>query len=229
MGETRWFTARSSFLMVPKTLLAASIAGILVTAATGFALTQGESEPTQPRSVAGPAARAAEAKLPVFNLTWNGYYKLGLADCGVMMFYCPAHTYETEPFVEPLAKAGVRVDIPADTSVLEFELRWKGAEKLHFMIHGPMKADHSMPSYMGMGGTQGLICLAIPAKEIVPGMWEAMAHAGSMGPQDTAFTILVNGEGAPGAKVRSGPHGHPIHEEWTMDMKQSAGCRAAGP
>jgi len=163
----------------------------------------------------------------VFNLTWTGHYKLGLADCIMLVVtgFCPAHTYETEPLVEPVAKAGVRVDIPANVSWLEFELRWQGNERLHLMIHGPMKADHSMPSYMAMGGSPGRACIAIPTAQILPGMWEVMAHAGSPGYQDTPFKILINGEGAKDAKLRAGPHGHPVREDWSMDMKQAVGCR----
>ncbi|MBI2078549.1 MAG: hypothetical protein HYT80_09325 [Euryarchaeota archaeon] len=209
-------------VMVPNPILAAAIVGIVVTAGAGVALVDFDKTPENP---AAPAAIVDPAmpRRPSFNLSWNGYYKLGLADCA--MIACPAHTHETEPLVEPLAKAGVRVDIPANTTVLEFELRWKGNEQLHLMIHAPMKSDHSMPSYMAMGGAPGRLCLSVPAAQIVPGMWELMAHAGSMGYQDTTFTIHANGEGGPGAKVRSGPHGHPVQEDWKMEMKQGQACR----
>ena len=205
----------------------AALAGILLTAATGIGIAvTGPGEAKTEPETAKPANINIPVQ-PVFNLTWTGHYKLGLADCIMLVVtgFCPAHTYETEPLVEPVAKAGVRVDIPANVSWLEFELRWQGNERLHLMIHGPMKADHSMPSYMAMGGSPGRACIAIPTAEILPGMWEVMAHAGSPGYQDTPFKILINGEGAKDAKLRAGPHGHPVREDWSMDMKQAVGCR----
>lgn len=213
--------------MASKTVLAASQIVIVVTAAAGVAIMSGNDDEANPLPQTLEETTPALSQLPAFNLSWDGHFKLGVADCA--MVACPAHTYETEPFAEPLAKAGVRVEIPVNTSILEFELRWKGDERLHLMIHGPMKPDHSMPSYMGMAGATGTVCLAIAPGEIVAGVWELMAHAGSRGYQDTRFTIHVNGEGPTPANLGVGPHGHPIQEEWSMDMKQAQACRSTAP
>jgi hypothetical protein len=211
--------------MLPKILLATTLAAVLAAGTTGIAYAVQHEAPAAQPPAASLATPPPTLDVRPFNLTWDGYYKLGLADCAMLV--CPAHTYETEPIVAPLAKAGFRVDIPADTRTLEFEIRWKSDERLHLMVHAPMKPDHSMPSYMAMGGKPGRLCIAVPATEIVAGMWEIMAHAGSMGVQDTPFTVLVNGEAPTPAKLRAGPHGHPTDEDWSMESRPAAACRVA--
>lgn len=204
-----------------RTILLAAAALVVLGGAAGYlGLAGSADENVEAASVAatGSAAPAPGAMaLPTFEVPWEGFYRVGAAD----RF---AHTYETEPLVAPLARAGFKVEVPEGVADLAFRLEWQGDAELHMMVHAPMDEKHVMGSYMTpMMNAPSPHCVRLPAEDLEAGTWEAMAHTMNAA-ENTVFTITVIASAPTEPTVLDDLHGHPMNEDWSMDMREYHEC-----
>ena len=174
---------------------------------------------------AGSASPTATLSAPPTLLEWSGYLRVGATDHF-------AHTSETEPLVEPLAKMGFNLELPEGTTGLEFRFSWPEGEPARYVVHAP--DEEGMPTYMLDAPQGGESCMRIPVEDIVPGVWKPMAH-GRPGSNDIEFTITSVVTGAPDARILDGPHGHSIAGVammmtmgMDMEMREPEECSASG-